>query len=174
MKPNYLIVPQLGAVIFLGLLSGFFAAFSLDVTPALQQLDATTYAQAQQHLNQTISNRGFAVLFFGATLLPFLSAAMAAWQSRRRMALYWLIVAIIHFIGVYWISVVMSIPLHQEMLTWNAAMPPSDWQTTRDSWANSNVFRTIAESVCFISALGLVMVHDKIAVQPAYRMRQLH
>ena len=171
---NVLLIPQTLAVCFLGLLAGVFAAFTLDVSPALQQLDATQYTQIQQHLNQTISNRGFAVLFFGATLFPFLSAAMAAWQSRRRMALYWLIIALIHFIGVYWVSVVTNIPLHQEMLGWNPTAPPSDWQTTRDSWANSNVFRTLAEFVCFIGALGLIIVRDKIAAQPAYRMRQLH
>ena len=168
------LIPQLLAVILLGVLCGVFMAFSVDISPAMQKLDAASYIQLQQNLNQTIKNTGFAVLFFGATLFPFLSAGIAAWQSRRRLAMYWLIVALIHFIGVYWVSVVTNIPLHQEILAWNASAPPSDWQTTRDSWANSNNFRTLTELACFIGTLMLVVLREKIAAQPVYVMRKQH
>ena len=174
MNAKLLLIPQILALCFLGLLCDVFLAFALDVSPALQQLDATAYTQVQQHLNQTVSNTGFAVLFFGATLFPFLSAGLSAWQSRRRLAMYWLGVALIHFIGVYWVSVVTNIPLHQEMLEWNLAAIPSDWQTSRDTWANSNFFRTLAELACFIGALTLVVLREQIAAQPVYVMRKLH
>lgn len=172
MNPKRLIIPQLGAVILTGLLCGVFLAYALDVAPALQQQDAATYIQMQQQLNQSISNRGFALLFFGATLFPFLSAAMAAWQSRRRMAMYWLMVALVHFVGVYWVSIVTNIPLHQEMLAWNPAAPPADWQTLRDSWASSNWVRTLVELACFLASLTLVVLWEKVAAPPRYVMRQ--
>jgi uncharacterized membrane protein len=174
MNSKLLLIPQLGAVVLLGLLCGNFMAFTLDISPALQRLDATAYIQFQQQLNQTVSNKGFAVLFFGATLFPFLSAGFAAWQSHRPLAMYWLVVALLHFIGVYWVTVVTNIPLHQEMLAWNPLAPPADWQSTRDSWANSNLIRTCVELACFSGALMLVALRGKIAAQPVYVMRRQH
>jgi uncharacterized membrane protein len=172
MNAKFLIVPQLLATLLLGILCGVFAAFTLDVVPALQQVDAVTYANMQQHLNQTPRNLGFAVLFFGATLFPFVSAGMAAWKSQRRVALYWLIIALVHFIGVYWVSIVINIPLHQEMLGWNLAAPPADWQSSRESWANGNLIRTLTEGVCFMGALTLVVLRGWLAAQPVYVMRR--
>ena len=174
MNAKFLIVPQLLATLLLGILCGVFAAFTLDVTPALQQVDATTYTHVQQHLNQTPRNLGFAVLFFGATLFPFVSAGMAAWQSQRPVALYWLIIALVHFIGVYWVSIVINIPLHQETLGWNPAAPPTDWQSSRESWANGNLIRTLTEGVCFVGALTLVVLRGWLAAQPVYVMRRQH
>ncbi|WML89850.1 hypothetical protein RCF98_12815 [Thiothrix lacustris] len=174
MNAKFLIVPQLLATLLLGILCGVFAAFTLDVTPALQQVDATTYTHVQQHLNQTPRNLGFAVLFFGATLFPFVSAGMAAWQSQRRVALYWLIIALVHFIGVYWVSIVINIPLHQETMGWNPAAPPTDWQSSRESWANGNLIRTLTEGVCFVGALTLVVLRGWLAAQPVYVMRRQH
>lgn len=172
MNPKILLIPQLLATLLLGILCGVFTAFTLDVAPALQQVDATTYTNMQQHLNQTPRNLGFALLFFGATLFPFVSAGMAAWKSQRRVALYWLIVALVHFIGVYWVSIVINIPLHQEILGWNPAALPSDWQSTRDGWANGNLIRTLTEGACFIGALTLVVLRSWLAAQPVYVMRR--
>ncbi|MBJ6610850.1 MAG: DUF1772 domain-containing protein [Candidatus Thiothrix moscowensis] len=172
MTPKFLIIPQIAAVIMTGLLSGVFLGNTLDLAPAMQQLDASTYIQLQQKLNQTISNYGFALLFFGAVIFLFLSAAMAAWQSCRRMAMYWLFVALLHFVGVYWVSVITIIPLHQEMLAWNPSVPPSDWQSLRDSWVSSNGVRTLAELVCFLASLTLVVMWEKIAAPSKYVMRK--
>jgi uncharacterized membrane protein len=172
MKAKLLFIFQLGAVVLTGLLCGVFLAFALDVSPALQRLDAATYIQTQQQFNQTVSNLGFALLFFGAMLFPFLTAGMAAWQSRRRMAMYWLLVALLHFVGVYWVSIATNIPLHQDILAWNPAAPPADWQTLRDTWTTGNWVRTIAEAVCFIGALTLLVLREQLAAQPRYVMRQ--
>ncbi|OQW99622.1 MAG: hypothetical protein BWK73_50135 [Thiothrix lacustris] len=174
MNAKFLIVPQLLATLLLGILCGVFAAFALDVAPALRQVDAATYINMQQYLNQTPRNLGFALLFFGATLFPFLSAGMAAWKSQRRVALYWLIIALVHFIGVYWVSIVINIPLHQEILGWNPAAPPTDWQSTRESWENGNVIRTLTEGVCFMGALTLIVLRGWLAAQPVYVMRKQH
>ncbi|OQX15878.1 MAG: hypothetical protein BWK73_05710 [Thiothrix lacustris] len=174
MNEKFLIVPQLLATLLLGILCGVFAAFTLDIAPAFEQVDAVTYINMQQHLNQTPRNLGFAALFFGATLFPFVSAGMAAWKSQRRVALYWLIIALVHFIGVYWVSIVINIPLHQEMLGWNPAAPPADWQGAREGWANGNLIRTLTEGVCFVGALTLVVLRGWLAAQPVYVMRRQH
>lgn len=165
---KYTAVPQFLAVIFLGLMCGFCSAYVLDVGPALQQLDASTYTQIQQKLDQTIHNTSFALLFFAATLFPFLSAALAAMQRQRHLALYWLLVALLHFLGVYWVTVVTTIPLHQDMLTWTVNAPPADWIASASSWQTSNTVRTVVELICFVAALGLVMKREALMAMPVY------
>lgn len=168
---KYTVVPQFLAVLFLGLLGGFLSAYVLDIGPALQQLDASTYTQIQQKLDQTIHNTHFAVLFFGATLFPFLSAALAAMQGQRRVALYWLIVSLLHFLGVYWVTVVTTIPTHQEMLAWVASAPPADWVSADSRWQTSNAVRAVTELICFVAALHLLMKREQLIVQPSYTPR---
>lgn len=174
MNPKLLILPQILAVISLGIACGMYFGFSVQMLPALQQVDASTYALIQQKLDISLSNSGFSLVFFAATIFPFISAGLAAWKSQRRTALYWLLVSLLHFIGVYWVTVITNMPLHQEMLEWNAATPPADWQSLRDSWASSNTIRTIAEMICFVAALGLLLMREQLAAPPKYVMRKLH
>ena len=49
------------------------------------------------------------------------------------------------------------------MMQWSATAPPADWQSLRATWATGNSIRTIAEIICFISALILIIRRDTIA-----------
>ena len=87
MNPKLLILPQILAVISLGIACGMYFGFSVQMLPALQQVDASTYALIQQKLDVSLSNSGFSLVFFAATIFPFISAGLAAWKSQRRTAL---------------------------------------------------------------------------------------
>ncbi len=163
MNPKLLILPQALAVIALGLSAGWYLGLSNEVVPALNQLDAATYIQVQQKLDQSTQNWGYTALFFAATLMPFIAAGLAAFKSQRRTALFWLLVALLHFLGVYWVSIVTNLPIQQDMMQWSATAPPADWQSLRATWATGNSIRTIAEIICFISALILIIRRDTIA-----------
>ena len=163
MNPKLLILPQALAVVALGLSAGWFLGLSNDLVPALAQLDASSYTQIQQKLDQSTQNVGFTALFFAATLLPFLSAALAAFNSQRRTALFWLLVALLHFLGVYWVSIVTNLPIQQDIMAWSVTAPPADWQSLRNTWQTGNQIRTVAEIICFISALILIIRRESLA-----------
>lgn len=155
MPQSIFVAIQIVAVAQLGLMAGFFFAFSLDVGPAMTHLDATTYITTQQHLNNAVRTISFAAVYFGAALLPFAVAAAAVGSGRRRVATGWLIVALAYSVGVFWITAARNVPINQEMATWRASEPPAQWQQARDDWNDSNRVRTVTAVLCFVGSLVL-------------------
>lgn len=92
---------EVTATVLLGLMAGFFFAFWVDVAPAMRELEAGGYIQAQQAINRAVRNAPFAIAHFGAALVPWLLVALA-WQSGdRRRAGAWAAIAVIYGAGVF-------------------------------------------------------------------------
>ncbi len=139
----------------LGLMAGFFFAFAIDVAPAMARLDAVGYVTTQQHINSVVRNAVVAITYFGSALLPFLVAAAAAWSGRRRIAAGWLLIALVYFGAVFWVTRSVNVPINNELANWSADAPPGKWQQARDTWNQSNTVRTVASVLCFVGGLLL-------------------
>lgn len=151
-------VVQCIAVSLLGLMAGFFFAFAVDVVPAMAQLDASGYVTTQQWINRVVRNALFGGIYFGATVLPFLAAAAAWWAGSRRSAVGWLVIAIVYFGAVFWVTRSVNVPINNELAAWNPVAPPASWQQARDTWNESNLVRALASCLCFISSVVLMAV----------------
>ena len=151
------------AALLLGLMSGFFFAFAIDVAPAMVHLDASMYITTQQWINKVVRNAWFAIAYFGSTVLPFVVACLAWVKGRRLRALAWLAIALVYFGAVFWVTRSVNVPINNELATWNPASPPANWMQARDTWNENNTVRAIASFVCF--ALSLVL----LAIRPQRR-----
>lgn len=61
---------QVLATCLTGLTAGFFFAFSVDVAPAMRELDAAGYIATQQAINRAVRDLVFALVYFGAAITP--------------------------------------------------------------------------------------------------------
>ncbi len=141
-----------GALMLLGLMAGFFFAFSVDVAPAMTHLDAAAYITAQQWINKVVRNAVFGCIYFGAVILPFVAALLAALGQHRRLALIWTLLALTYFGLVFWVTRSVNIPINNIVAAWNPAAPPLDWAQLRDTWNQTNLLRTWAAAICFAGA----------------------
>lgn len=146
------------ATCLLGVMAGFFFAFAIDVAPAMANLDASSYITAQQWINRAVRNATFGATYFGSALAPFVAAAAVFWCGRRRAGVAWLLIALIYFAAVFWVTRTVNVPINDELASWQPEAPPSNWQEARDTWNQSNLVRTIASLACFVSAVVLVAV----------------
>jgi uncharacterized membrane protein len=146
---------EAAAIVLLGLMSGFFFAFAVDVAPAMAQLDGPTYVTTQQWINRVVRSVPFAAAYFGAAVLPFVVAALAFAARRRATGLAWLAIATLYFGAVFWVTRSVNIPINEMMAGWNPAAPPPDWAQLRDRWNDSNLLRTVAAVLCFAAAVAL-------------------
>ncbi|MEU8928226.1 hypothetical protein AB0D10_46310, partial [Kitasatospora sp. NPDC048545] len=55
-----------GATVAMGLMAGLFFAFDVSVMPGLAAGDDRTYVTAMQHINKSIENGMFGLVFVGA------------------------------------------------------------------------------------------------------------
>lgn len=146
---------EAAAIVLLGLMSGFFFAFAVDVAPAIAQLDGTAYVTTQQWINRVVRTLPFAAAYFGAAAMPFLVAGVALAARRRRTALAWGAVGLLYFGAVFWVTRSVNIPINEMVAGWNPAAPPADWAQLRDRWNDSNLLRTVAAVLSFAAAVAL-------------------
>lgn len=149
---------EAAAIVLLGLMSGFFFAFAVDIVPAMAQLDGPTYATTQQWINRVVRSLPFALAYFGAAFLPFAVAALAFATSRRAAGLAWLAIAALYFGAVFWVTRSVNIPINEMVAGWNPGALPPDWAQLRDRWNDSNLLRTLAAVLCFAAAVTLTVV----------------
>ncbi len=156
MRHQFAFVLGVIATCLLGIMAGFFFAFAIDVAPAMANLDAQSYITTQQWINRVVRNAVFGTTYFGSTLVPFVAAAAAFWSGRRRLGIVWLLIALVYFAAVFWVTRTVNVPINNELASWQSAAPPSNWQQARDTWNQSNLVRAIASAVCFVAAVVVV------------------
>lgn len=144
---------QVIAVTLLGLMAGFFFAFAVDVAPALAQLDASSYIVTMQWINRVVRNALFGSVYFGSALLPFVAAGLVWASGRRGLAAVWLLLALVYFGAVFWLTRSVNVPINNELALWNAASPPPQWQQAREAWNHANDIRAAASAACFVAAV---------------------
>ena len=144
------------ATLLLGLMAGFFFAFSIDVAPAMAHLDATAYIEAQQWINRVVRNLGFGSVYFGSIACAFVPSVLALRASCKRLALAWLLVALAYFVMVFWVTRSINVPINDAVAQLNYLAPPFNWSVLRDRWNEANLWRTLASSACFVAAIVLV------------------
>jgi len=152
--PSYRVSSCL-AVALLGLMAGFFFAFTIDVAPAMTHLDAATYITTQQWINQVVRNIPFAVAYFGSTAIALVPAAVALARGQRALALAWLALGLVYFGAVFWVTRSINIPINNAVAQWNPLAPPADWALLRDRWNEANLWRAVASAGCFFAAIVL-------------------
>ena len=146
-------VLQTVATALLGLMSGFFFAFAVDVVPAMRELDASTYITVQQAINRAVRNLSFAAAYFGAAALPFLAALAMALAGRRAQAWLWFGIATAYLLGVFVLTREINVPINDALALWDAKAPPAAWRQARDDWNQANLLRAGAACASFVAAL---------------------
>ncbi|MGW3186157.1 anthrone oxygenase family protein [Kitasatospora sp. NPDC001119] len=134
-----------GSTVAMGLMAGLFFAFDVSVMPGLAAGDDRTYVTAMQHINKSIENGLFGLVFVGA----FAATGLAAWllhKAGRRQAALWAGLATTLYVVALIVTMGVNIPLNNELA---AAGDPSqihDFAAVRakfaDSWVPVNMLRT--------------------------------
>lgn len=156
MRHHISLFPEIVATCLLGIMSGFFFAFAVDVAPAMSNLDAQGYITTQQWINRVVRNAVFGIAYFGSVAAPFAAAAAAWWSERRRIAWCWLAIAAVYFLLVFWVTRTINVPINEELASWNSSIPPAHWRVMRDTWNHGNLVRTIASVLCFAAAVSVL------------------
>jgi uncharacterized membrane protein len=148
-------VMQVLATCLIGLMAGFFFAFSVDVAPAMREIDAHGYVTTQQAINRAVRNLPFALVYFGAAVTPFVAALALYLAGRRRHAALWLGVALVYVAGVFLLTREVNVPINNALALWNPQSPPAQWQQARDEWNAANLVRCLVACACFAVAAAL-------------------
>jgi len=139
-----------------GLFAGLIWTFAVAIDRAEEHLDAQQYAFWRQHLIHDL-DRGILPVLALTALAP-IAALIALRRHPRSAAFRWTAAAFaVYAVGVMAYTVLLNVPINNEMLDWNPASPPADWADKRDQWDLLNWIRTpvvIASFVGYLVALA--------------------
>lgn len=98
--------------------------------------------QELQHIARTIiSNLAVPMRFISFSCLLLMS--LSAWFSSNR-EFYFTIVSIAFILMALLITVVIEVPINNQVIAWTELTVPSDWESIRNRWQFFNVIRTFA------------------------------
>lgn len=141
-----------------GLIAGFFFAFSADVNLATAELGAEDYVRVQQLINLKVRNGAFALVYFGAALVPAALLAVSWRQWRTRSYLIAATGYLLYLAGAFIITREINVPINNAMAAWNPGDVPATWTAMRDRWNDANLFRTaiaILSFACYAIAFAV-------------------
>lgn len=138
-------------IVMMGLLAGFFFAWSNPAMMGFARTTPATYVEAMQQINLRVRNPWFGALFFG--VLPV--AALALWRSRAPL----MAVAAACALAGFAITVLGNVPMNDAMAGWSLdALPPADQIAAfRARWDALNLTRMAIVTAGMVAALAWVM-----------------
>ncbi|MFI1988970.1 DUF1772 domain-containing protein [Actinoplanes sp. NPDC020271] len=146
----------LAALLSTGLMAGVFFAFSTSVMPGLRTVDDRTFVTAMQHLNASIQNGVFFLVFFGALVFPVVAAALF-YRSGDRAAMWWTIAAAGLYLMVLILTVAVAVPLNDQLAAASLADATRARQDFEGTWVPVNHARTVLSTLALLG-LGCAMV----------------
>jgi hypothetical protein len=141
------------ALLLVGLTSGAAVAVWLDSNPS--GMSPGFYAEEMQHAITV-----FMVPLNAIAILGVLFTVAATFLARRDpLSLYLLIAASVCAITATLITFFGSVPIINQIMTWNANAPPSNWLDVGNKWWWFQTIRTIVVITELSLIIGSVLVH---------------
>ncbi len=145
------------ATLLTGLSAGLCFTWTNAITTGVGRLDDSDYLQAFQHMNRTILNPLFFLVFFGPILLS-IGSVYFNWMNHA--SIIWLLVAaaVLYFFGVFIVTVVGNVPLNELLDKTNIPNSTDEELTSlremfENKWNNLHLIRTICSLLSFILML---------------------
>lgn len=143
----------LALCLLIGVMAGFFFAFSNTVMPGLDLMPGTDAMQAMQNINIAVRNPVFFAIFAGTPILSVALAAMTLMNRRhRRTGLLLLVTMLIYVVGVVALTASINVPMNRS-LALLSLMTETDWLAWSGDWTLSNHARTVASVVSLLLAV---------------------
>lgn len=142
------------ATLLTGLSAGLLFTWTNAITPGIGRLNDVNYLQAFQHMNRTILNPLFFIVFMGPVLLSF--ASTYVYRANPAYILWMLVLAsVIYFLGVLIVTFLGNIPLNEMLDKTNLAdISLEDAKSLRNKfeikWNNLHLIRTISSTISFL------------------------
>ncbi|MFJ2868883.1 DUF1772 domain-containing protein [Kitasatospora sp. NPDC087314] len=153
-----------GATIAMGLMAGLFFAFDVSVMPGLAAGDDRTYVTAMQHINKSIENGMFGLVFVGA----FVATGVAAWlqhKAGRRQAALWAAAATVLYVVALMVTMGGNIPLNNQLAQAGDPSQITDFAGVRarfeGTWVATNMLRTLLCTAGLAALTRSLVLHGR-------------
>lgn len=142
------------ALVLMGIMTGFFFAFSNTVMPGFDVTRPISAIEGMQGINLVVRNPVFFVSFFLTPVFAIITGVIAWVSHRRQAAVLACVSAMIYICGAFLVTVVHHIPLNEALAVIDTETlgdtALSVWNTYSTEWTPMNTVRSIACAVAMV------------------------
>lgn len=135
----------------LALSAGLYFIFSNTILIALDNLGSEIATTTMRHINRTIQNPIFLIIFLG----PLLLGGILSWQHLSKNGSQtnsWILLSFLtYFLGVFLITIFFNVPLNNRL---EASKETGYWQNYKQTWNRFNILRCLC---CLLSLYFLFL-----------------
>ena len=153
-------VAQATTIVLFALVMGVFWGTWFSLSRTMDQLPAPTFVAVG---HQMIQNLGvpMAILLPLALLSAVITLALL-WRRRRAAAFWWLLAGFLLMAAALVITLVVEVPIDNQITTWTAATLPGDWRSIQSRWELFHTIRTFLS----IAAVVAVTISGAVTARP--------
>lgn len=161
------------ALLCMALSAGIFYSFSTIVMPGLDLGGAASAVNSMHGMNTIVRSPIFAIVFFGALILPLAAALGSRSAGHRGAARLAGLAALIHAAAVIGVTLQVNVPLNETLATVAGAdaSAASYWKDFSVPWALWNYVRTLGAILAFLCLLGAWAVDLTSVSRRSYGLR---
>ena len=151
----------IGTLVLMGIMAGFFFAFSNTVMPGFDITNPISAIEGMQGINTVVRNPVFFVTFFLTPVFALAAAICAFISGRRRAAVLAGIAVVIYLSGAFLVTILHHIPLNEALAVVDARAlggeAASVWIAYSSEWTPMNTVRACASAVAMIPLVYCVV-----------------
>jgi uncharacterized membrane protein len=143
-------VAHVVTIVLFALVMGVFWGTWFSLSRTMNELSAETFVAVGHEMikNLAVPMR----ILLPIALLSALATLALLWASRRTAAFWWLLAGLLLMVGALAVTLVVEVPIDNQIKTWTAATLPGDWRSIQSRWEAFHTIRT------FLSLAALVAV----------------
>ena len=149
-------------LMFLLLVTGVFWGTWFTLTRSIQDFSISEFI----HIGKVIiANVAWPMRIIMPSSILFLLLTTIFYQQKKSMGLYLSLFSLLLLIVTLLITLIVLVPIDNQIKTWTAQNPPADWESIRDRWQFYHAARTITSITSFgFFAYSLLVDSNKINV----------
>ncbi len=142
-------------IMLYALVAGVMWGTWLSLGRTMTQYDATTFLADGQHMIANLATI-MPILMISTGVVGLVVALLLL--RRRSVTAAWLAQAgVLLLAAVVAVTLVVNVPIDNEIKTWTPASLPSDWQDQRARWADFHTLRTFLSLAGLAAAVGAAL-----------------
>jgi uncharacterized membrane protein len=141
---------QATTIVLFSLVMGVFWSTWFSLSRTMSQLSAETFVAVGHEMIQNLG--GPMAILLPLALLSALVTLALLWRDGRAAAFWWLLAGFLLMVATLVITLVVEVPIDNQIETWTAATLPGDWRSIQSRWELFHTIRTFLSIAAVVAA----------------------
>lgn len=134
-------IVQFISIVLLVMVSGVFWGTWFTLTRSLNEFPAAEFIHNGKVI---IDNLAIPMRILFPACLLFVLLTLLLLPKNGSKAFYWTLASLILLAAALLITLLVEVPIDNQIKIWSPASPPADWERIRDTWGTFHLLRTMA------------------------------